>query len=597
MKKYRAFIALLLASILVTPSIAYCVPETGKQNNNKVNDDYYWAKLSDYTPSNSSFKINKYPTGLLKPEDSENNWFTPPTDSTDSSYTTTGNISGLPVTNNISSTDYWKTNDVCSSNNTGSSFSTLGEYKSKNIDLVCAADSPNPNIYGDLSINDDTGNKSVPEFKDGSKVNLDFSLNMRTFRESYNSSLLLENQPIWVDNNTKISGTNYSEAGENSLENWYFANDAELMFVLNLPKEAKVDESTKYSITGLGEKFKAPVATSTSNDDGTTTLTIKVRKKDTTPITYKELTIAINSIKNVSLKIENLTLSRKDSNDKPVRITGYAYGMLDMLAGQTKASVVKPSTKQNTTGNDNNQVFIARTNYLFAAKQSDEGRDANAERVANAERDANGAFAKPNLITFSFKVKKPKTYSVTYSFKSGTSEKSLPAEVTALLPESTSGHTNGENITPAQPSKTSVDIKDKDGKKLGTWNFAGWSPTSATINNADVSFVGTWNFTPVKEPNPGPNTPPIPDYPYNPETPKIPDTPVTPETPEEEPQEEPQKSENKQKSSQTEQTSKQQILKKTGANIAFIAIFAMFIVLFATLMRRIRNTQQIKHLR
>lgn len=593
MKKYRAFIGLLLASIFVIPSIAYCVPETVKPANNKVDDDYYWAKLSDYTPSNSSFKINKYPTGLLKPEDSENNWFTPAS-SEDNSYTTTGNVSGLPVTSNISSTDYWKTNNVCSSKNDGSSFNTLKEYESKNIDLVCAADSPNPNIYGDLSIGDDTGNKSIPEFKDGSKVNLDFSLNMRTFRESYNSSLLLENQPIWVGNNTKISGTNYSEAGENSLENWYFANDAELMFVLNLPKEAKVDESTKYSITGLGEKFKDPVATSTSNDDGTTTLTIKVRKKDTTPITYKELTIAINSIKNVSLKIENVTLSRKDSNDKPVRITGYAYGMLDMLAGPNANSVVKPSTKQNTTGNDNNQVFIARTNYLFASKQSDEGRD------ANAEKDKNSNLTKPNLITFSFRVKKPETYSVTYSvtysFKSGTSEKSLPAEVMALLPESTYWHTNGENITPAQPSKTSVDIKDKDGKKLGTWNFAGWSPTSATINNADVSFVGTWNFTPVTEPKPDPNTPPIPGYPYNPETPEtpeIPDTPVTPETTEEEPQ----KSENKQETSQTEQTSKQQILKKTGANIAFIAIFAMFIVLSATLMRRIRNNQQIKHLR
>lgn len=488
MKKYRAFIGLLLASILVTPSIAYCVPETGKQNNNKVNDDYYWAKLSDYTPSNSSFKINKYPTGLLKPEDSENNWFTPAS-SEDNSYTTTGNVSGLPVTSNISSTDYWKTNNVCSSKNDGSSFNTLKEYESKNIDLVCAADSPNPNIYGDLSIGDDTGNKSIPEFKDGSKVNLDFSLNMRTFRESYNSSLLLENQPIWVDNNTKISGTNYSEAGENSLENWYFANDAELMFVLNLPKEAKVDESTKYSITGLGKKFKDPVATSTSNDDGTTTLTIKVRKKDTTPITYKELTVAINSIKNVSLKIENVTLSRKDSNDKPVRITGYAYGMLDMLAGQTRTSVVKPSANQNNTGNDN-QVFIARTNYLFAAKQSDEGRD------ANAEKDKNGNLTKPNLITFSFKVKKPET-----------------------------------------------------------------------------------------EPKPSPNTPPIPDHPYNPETPETPETPG----------EEPQKSEDKQK---IEQTSKQQILEKTGANIEFIAIFAMLLVLFATLLRRIRNkNQQIKHLR
>ncbi|WP_060786715.1 SHIRT domain-containing protein [Gardnerella vaginalis] len=595
MKKYRAFIALLLASILVTPSIAYCVPETVKPADNKVDDDYYWAKLSDYTPSNSSFKINKYPTGLLKPENSKNNWFTPPTDSADSSYTTTGNVSGLPVTNNISSTDYWKTNDVCSPKNAGSSLNTLEEYKSKNIDLVCAADSPNPNIYGDLSIGNDTGNKSIPEFKDGSKVNLNFSLNMRTFRESYNSSLLLEKQPIWVDSNTKISGTNHSDTGEEALVNWYFANDAELMFVLNLPKEAKVDNSTKYSITGLGEKkFNNPVATSTSNNDGTTTLTIKVRKKDATPITYKDLTIAINSIENVSLKIENVTLSRKDSNDKPARITGYAYGMLDMLASPNKDSVVKPSANQNTTGNNNNQVFIARTNYLFAAKQSDEGRDANAEKGKDSKP------TKPNLITFSFKVKKPETYSVTYSFKSGTSEKSLPAEVTALLPASTSGHNNGVNITPAKPSKTSVDIKDKDGKKLGTWNFAGWSPTSAIINNADVSFVGTWNFTPVEEPNPGSNTPPIPDHPHDPETPDKPDTPVTPKNPNK-PQEELQTKqvspEPNTGAAQTEKSEDQQILAKTGVNTVFIAIFAIFMLLLAASLRKILPRQQIKHLR
>jgi LPXTG-motif cell wall-anchored protein len=88
-------------------------------------------------------------------------------------------------------------------------------------------------------------------------------------------------------------------------------------------------------------------------------------------------------------------------------------------------------------------------------------------------------------------------YTVTYSFVSGTDGKTLPAEVTAKLPEKASVY-EGTTVTPA--SDLGNVIVNENGVTVGTWSFNGWNPTSATVN-ADTEFVGTWVYTEAEKYN------------------------------------------------------------------------------------------------
>lgn len=448
----------------------------------------------------------------------------------------------------------------------------------------------------------------IAELNKGEKLDLDFSTDLSNYVKLH-EAVTLQNFYNRDGTNKKSADNPNTTLGPNSKR----ASDWELTFTLELPKNVELGSDASYTVDGLAED--SYTITKEVDKNNSQKIYFKIRKKqpsgnyETASDYYKRLV----SLGKVTLHIKGITTNSAET-DKNLTIVGKLAGMHDeLMKYTTKGAELEP-----------------RNVEFFIAKQSEEGRD------ANAEKNKKGNLTKPNLITFTFKIKKPETYKVTYNFKSGTNEKSLPAEVTALLPASTSGHANGENITPAQPSKTSVDIKDKDGKKLGTWNFAGWSPTSATINNADVSFVGTWNFTPVKEPNPGPNTPPIPDHPHDPETPDSPDTPVTPETPEtpetpdspdspdipstpetpkntestgipltpKNPNKQQEELQTKQVSPepntgavQTEKSENRQILAKTGANTVFIALFATFMIILAASLRKILPRQQIKHLR
>lgn len=565
----------------------------------------YWTELVPYKGKTEStthdyLLDDVYPSGLLTPEQSRLHWFGR-ADSNDLTNKASDGLLQFPSVgintkaNNLTPTSlgndmfngYIKLLDPTNVPNIKNGESPIGGYTSINKDFMRAIGIEDENtnylrgvndfnIRGDISMNNDTGTSSIPEIQENTDATLSFSLNMSLFRRFMNNSALSDVSTV---QNAKDAQKSWDDPFNSFWKTAYIDSDAEILMTLDLPSEVSVDDNTKYSITGLtGFTVKADKLTNNR-------LTVHIRKDAGKPQSFVDFYKALNKIENVSLSISNIKIGNAPSDDKTLKITGHAYGMLDTLMS---------GSKDNFTAKNKNSEGFIRKLMIFSAEQSDEGRDANAEKGKDSKP------TKPNLITFSFKIKEPETYSVTYSFKSGTSEKSLPTEVTDLLPASTSGHNNGENITPAQPSKTSVDIKNKDGKKLGTWNFAGWSPTSATINNADVSFVGTWNFTPVKEPNPGPNTPPIPDHPHDPETPDKPDTLVTPKNPnkqQEELQTKQVSPEPNTGAAQTEKSENQQILAKTGVNTVFIAIFAIFMLLLAASLRKILPRQQIKHLR
>ena len=81
-----------------------------------------------------------------------------------------------------------------------------------------------------------------------------------------------------------------------------------------------------------------------------------------------------------------------------------------------------------------------------------------------------------------------------YEFVGGTKGKSLPQEVTDLLPIDPSKYVEGATITAIQPDETEIKVSD------GVWTFKGYDADSKVANadnadkNRNVSFTGTWEF-------------------------------------------------------------------------------------------------------
>ena len=89
-------------------------------------------------------------------------------------------------------------------------------------------------------------------------------------------------------------------------------------------------------------------------------------------------------------------------------------------------------------------------------------------------------------------------YKVSYKFESATEDKTLPKEVTDLLPTDSKEYEDNTTVTPV--TLTTKEVKVTGGK----WTFKEWTPATATINKANVEFVGKWEFEADNpdEPNP-----------------------------------------------------------------------------------------------
>ncbi len=82
---------------------------------------------------------------------------------------------------------------------------------------------------------------------------------------------------------------------------------------------------------------------------------------------------------------------------------------------------------------------------------------------------------------------------VEYSFVSGTSGMTLPAEVDAYLPSDNSSYKANKTVKAKDPSKTVYD----DAQNEGYWTFTGWDKDSVKTERTGetVTFTGTWIFT------------------------------------------------------------------------------------------------------
>ena len=89
---------------------------------------------------------------------------------------------------------------------------------------------------------------------------------------------------------------------------------------------------------------------------------------------------------------------------------------------------------------------------------------------------------------------KEQTYKVSYKFISVTEGKTLPAEVTALLPTDKKRYRNNSTVDAKQPAQTKVTVGNE------TWEFVGYEENQQIANGKDVQFIGKWKVSESSNP-------------------------------------------------------------------------------------------------
>ncbi len=208
---------------------------------------------------------------------------------------------------------------------------------------------------------------------------------------------------------------------------------------------------------------------------------------------------------------EDKTNSRYTEQTKESHKEYTDYANIDGSEEVALIAAANPSlVKIKFTNEDGSQVYkesfyplgTAAKDIILpdASKESDEKYDYIFKGWSPAIKDA----TEDTVYTAVFE-KVFKQFKVQYEFKSLTTDKELPEEVTALLPKDPAGYGRDTDIKAIAPTKTQVKV---DG---GTWNFKGFDKDTlkATMENADdsgnVKFTGSWEFTP-KDPDPLPST-------------------------------------------------------------------------------------------
>uniref|UniRef100_UPI0028D816AD LPXTG cell wall anchor domain-containing protein n=1 Tax=Mogibacterium timidum TaxID=35519 RepID=UPI0028D816AD len=228
------------------------------------------------------------------------------------------------------------------------------------------------NIYGDISVNNNTENTSVGTHAIGDKFNLDFSVNLGNLSKWQNSRL-------WWDINGQSKGTAWKTHGTEA----YIATDSELVFIINIPRGITVPNVSdlKFRVDGLNSlKFKKAERTGDK-------LIIRVHPSlsENGYLPARDYYAYLKTISNVKISVEGLLVNSEAAVNENITITGSVVGVQDELVTDS----MEVAKKKIGAGSDD-----VRAAYFFAAKQSNSGRDAAAPQD------------KPNLISYTFKVNK-----------------------------------------------------------------------------------------------------------------------------------------------------------------------------------------------
>lgn len=234
------------------------------------------------------------------------------------------------------------------------------------------------NIYGDMYKIDSKNSSSIDTYKNDSSMDLALTVDLSTLVKAENTYGLVMG----------ISDGHQSGIGKKG--NGYAREDDKFAFTLDFPKEAILTEDAEFEIEGL-EGYNLKHEELRSNDSDRKKIIIYADEDNIKPtMNYIDFYNTLNKWNpNVTLKIKGIKFNNSIKNNKNYTITASIAGMYDIILSKNKS--VLDNLKFNKT-TDGIRRFV-----VFAAKQSNEGTDAAADRK------------KSNLISYTFNVEERKT--------------------------------------------------------------------------------------------------------------------------------------------------------------------------------------------
>ena len=363
----------------------------------------------------------------------------------------------------------------------------------------------NYDIRADIKEKDQKSSTMV-EHRIGDKLDLEFTVDTDLVRRIQNSLLL------------RIIGSEfpaYYTMVNNTPENGLTQADGNFVYRMKLPKGLKPSKETSYAIDGAPHDFEINVQT---YDEQNNEITVGIRMKDVNPTNdknkfekLKDRFKKIQQLGKITLSVKQLEIGKDVEVNKPSQVIGQASGVYEYfystsdeaLKNQDPYPFKDQSRHKDQVTTENNAAHHSYGVFpvVFAAKQSSDGID------EALEKDDNGQAKQPNLISYSFIVKKPAQSTVT--FKDGDKTHATVKVETGKAID-TDALTN--ESMPKNPKKAGYTFKEWNTKPDGK----GTAFTGASIVNSDMTVYAIYTKKPDQTPDPTTN-PPIPELKPQPE--------------------------------------------------------------------------------
>lgn len=315
------------------------------------------------------------------------------------------------------------------------------------------------------------GNENKNAFGTVYDININSNAKLTTNKQAFSKGALTMDHGTWVAN-----GRLYVTTTTNTNDSNIVMND--------------------YAAFGYGHKDDTAYSNTvvTSNDD-----TYTFNKNDLTDIIYGNAEITgstwsvfvptiIGGNYNATTSKLNLLAFTGDENYPDEKIP------LEIL-GTAKGNTAVTLVDKNDTSKEG--VPIVGQNYINALKTSEktfELANENAKPEGLYFKKLADADTKDKADYDMWQVAKKDAYQVLYAFESGTSDKTLPNEVTSLLPKDSAKYFEGDTVAAIQPEKTEIAVSG------GVWKFKGYDADSKVASDDNVNdegyiqFTGTWEF-------------------------------------------------------------------------------------------------------
>ena len=242
------------------------------------------------------------------------------------------------------------------------------------------------NVYGDISINGNTGDREIATYKVGDKLNIEMTLDLSNLYK-------WEITRYWQIINGPNSGKNWETYGTDG----HVGSHSAVYFKLRLPEGIGIpynynkeddtyETAVKYSIEGFPDKRGHIVFDSEKDGGGEISIPISPRLGKLRTMPVKDYFNYLKRIGVVKVKMEGLVIKSDVPKNENLTFEGMITGSKSTAFFPTSVDNIIPRYE----GNHDDYVF---TRQFFAAKQSNIGRD----KAAQPD--------KPNLMSFTFQVK------------------------------------------------------------------------------------------------------------------------------------------------------------------------------------------------